>query len=138
MAEDRVGPVGRFEPGHLVAGQGHFDRCYRVLEVSKLGRSHDRGRDRRLGEQPRQRDLGRREASFAGDRTQRVDDVEVRLAVQLAGERVVAGADRPGFPVTCAGPGEQATPRQMRETFKPDRPRFTYRMALSGRGAFAW
>src|SRR5919198_3690872 len=82
--------VGGLQAGHLVLAQGHVECGDRVLEVTQPARPDDRGGHPGLAEQPCQGDPRRRESAFGGDPTDRVDDVEVIVAVQVAGIRVVA------------------------------------------------
>ena len=54
------------------------------LRLLGLGRTRDHARDRRSGEQPRDRELRERVPVIAGERVERLDPVE-----HLVGERVV-------------------------------------------------
>ena len=55
-----------------------------AVRLLGLGRTRDHARDRRAGEQPRDRELEQRVAVIAGERVERLDPVE-----HLVGERVV-------------------------------------------------
>ena len=94
--------VRLLEPRDLVLAERQLLGGERVLEMRELRRADDRRRDARLVQQPRERDLRRREAACCSNFSEPVDDRGVELGlVQQVGERVGLGACRQWLSGCC-------------------------------------
>jgi len=102
------GSVPLFQPGHLGGCQRDIESRYGVVDVLDLGGAHRRRDDPRTIEQPRQCDLRGRQAPFACDFGEGVNDVEVGCIVELVGEGVAASPDGWALPIAGSRAGEQA------------------------------
>src|ERR1700743_3636499 len=110
VAEDRMRFVELLQSLDLVFGQLQFQRGERILEVPGLAGADDRRGDGRLREDPCERDLGRLNVAFLGNRNDAVDDIEVTIAVVAAvAELVGACAGRFGLSIAAlARTGEES------------------------------
>src|SRR5262249_35279542 len=88
VPHDRVGDVACLQAAHLVLGEFQLHGRERVLDVPGLGGSHDRGGHAGTVQQPGERDLGRRYAPLRGHLGDRIDHLEVGLAVEAVHQRV--------------------------------------------------
>ena len=89
------GPARRLEPLALLGLQPQPVGAEQVLELLERARPDDRRGDAVRAEQPRERDLGDRDAARLGDLPRRVDDREVALdRAPLVGLLVVVSSRR--------------------------------------------
>src|SRR5438552_9170462 len=116
MAENPMRPVTLLEKPHLLLVEADAERANRFLEMVGLGRADDRRRDARLGQQPRERDLGRLHAAAPRNLRRAIGDGEIGVVVvHLVRELVGLRANRLAAirPAAIAGekPARQRTPR---------------------------
>src|SRR5205809_2012042 len=101
--------VRLLEARDLVARQGQLLRGDRVVEVLELRRADDRRRHAGLVEQPRERNLSRRDAARRRNVLCALDDREVGLRlVEAVAERIGAGTRGEALTLAGAVAGEQA------------------------------
>jgi hypothetical protein len=93
MPGDLVGKIGLLQARDFLGAEFHADRRHGIVEMVRLGSPHNRRHQAGLVQQPRQRDLRRRNSPLAADLFHPVHDALVRfrrfLAVKLGAKSSV-------------------------------------------------
>lgn len=97
MAANPMRAIGRLEARDLFLAERDVERSQCVVDVLKLGRSHDRRDYGRFCQQPGERELRRRRAAVNRGAAYRVDDVEIGRLVQTVGKWIRTRAHRLRF-----------------------------------------
>jgi len=105
MPQHGMRNINRLQLGYLLLRELDPDRSHSILQVMRLGRAHDWGRDFRLVQQPCQRDLGCRHSTIFGDLGHGIHNPVVGfLRIELLGVIVFLYAQCFGL----AAPGQHA------------------------------
>src|SRR5262249_40492930 len=92
---NRVWPIRRFQLFDLRVCQLQMQACDRIIQVSKLRRPDNRRGDSWLRQNPRKRDLCRRNSASLGNLSHRIDNILIAgLVVELSRKVVAFGAPR--------------------------------------------